>query len=953
MYRRDFEVPADWQDKQIVLHFGGVSSAYYVWVNGQQVGYAEDSRLPSEFEISKYVKPGKNSVAVKVFRWCDGSYLEDQDHWRMSGIHREVLLLARPQEGLQDFAVRTEPIAGSSDWSLQLRPRLRQTEQTSSLAGWHVEAQLYTADNQTVLTKPMRIRAKNLFNEWYPQRDNVSFDIMSATVRQPRLWSAEQPHLYRLVLTVRDANNNVVEATRTNVGFRSVKIEAGQLLVNGQSIKLYGVNRHDHSPTEGKAVSREDLLADVLLMKRFNFNAVRTSHYPNDPYFYDLCDQYGLYVMDEANLETHGINGRLSNQLEWSTSFLERAVRMVQRDRNHPSIIFWSLGNESGTGPNHAAMSAWIKERDPTRPIHYEGAQGDPTSPLFKKSKAGRSILGNPTDRSYVDVISRMYPRATELEALRKQDPSGRPILLCEYAHSMGNSTGNLKEYWDLIHSQPRLIGGYIWDWIDQGLVKQTEDGREFLAYGGDYGDTPNDSNFCINGIVASDRSPKPALWECKKVFQPIEVEAVDLEKLQFKVINRHHFTDLADFTGSWTLLADGGHHSQGALPKLSAAAGTQKDLEVDIALHDKQPGVEYVLRTEYRRRQPANWSVAGDVIAWNEFILPGQTSLSTPANHSTDHSAGKLTLEQTTDEAVVHGAGFEIRFDKKLGVLSALKTGDASLLATPLVPNFWRAITDNDRRGNRDRALPRDPWKKAFAAAKLASCKSKKVNSNKPVIICHHQLPTVHASLNTSYDFSLSRQVRVSATLALTDKSPPLPRFGMQLGISNQLKQTEFYGRGPHENYWDRKTGAALGRYQLPTKDLAYDYVRPQENGNHEDCRWLVVSSANTGQGLRVAAQSRFAFSIWPYALETLDGAKHTTDLTPADYFTLNIDYRQMGVGGDDSWSSRAAPLKKYRLTGDRYSFRFTLKAAAPFAPAHEVQQRGPWSSKVKGSHN
>ena len=689
MYRREFEVPSAWQDLQIVLHFGGVSSAYFVYVNGEQVGYAEDARLPSEFEISKYVRPGSNTLAVKVLRWCDGSYLEDQDHWRMSGIHREVYLQARPQEGLQDFAVRTEPIADTQDWTLQLRPRLRRTENQRKLQGWHLEAQLYDAKEQIVWNEPLRMAASKVLNEGYPQRDNVPFALMQATVPAPRLWSAETPHLYRLVLTVTDAQDQVVEATATNVGFRSIKIRDGQLWVNGKSIKLYGTNRHDHSPTGGKTVTRQEMLADVLLMKRFNFNAVRTSHYPNDPHFYDLCDQYGLYVIDEANLETHGVRGLLSNQPEWSQAFMERAIRMALRDRNHASIIFWSLGNEAGTGPNHAAMAEWLRDLDPTRPIHYEGAQGDPTAPDYHPTNSpdyGRHSLSNPTDRPFVDMLSRMYPTVRELEKLNEVDPSGRPIVLCEYAHSMGNSTGNLQEYWDLIRSKPRLIGGFIWDWIDQGVFKKTEDGREFLAYGGDFGDQPNDSNFCINGTISADRMPKPAMWECKKVFQPIQVVAKNLDGLEFEIQNRHHFTNLSEYVGLWTLLADGkpvawtSTERGDPLPAIvtpggTVAPGKKSQIVLPPPVRSADPRVEYVARVEFRRKTPAAWEEPEHIVAWNEFVLPKKA---THENGEVEPltTRGELATMESSQQLSVQGEDFSCQFDKQRGVLIELQGG-------------------------------------------------------------------------------------------------------------------------------------------------------------------------------------------------------------------------------------------------------------------------------------
>ena len=935
MYRREFEVPAEWSEMQIVLQFGGVSSAYLVYVNGQQVGYAEDARLPSEFEISRYVRTGKNTLAVKVLRWCDGSYLEDQDHWRMSGIHREVLLLARPQQGLQDFAVRTEPITGSDDWALQLRPRLRRTEDQSKLNGWHVEAQLYDAQQQAVLESPMRIAAEKILNEWYPQRDNVPFALMQTKVSAPKLWSAEKPHLYRLVLSVLNEEDEVVEATRTTVGFRSVKIEDGQLWVNGKSIKLYGTNRHDHSSTGGKTVTREEMLADVLLMKRFNFNSVRTSHYPNDPYFYDLCDEYGLYVMDEANLESHGVRGLLSNLPEWSQAFMERGNRMALRDRNHPSIICWSLGNESGTGPNHAAMAEWLRDIDSTRPVHYEGAQGDPTSPDYLDSGAsggGKNKLSNPTDRPFVDMISRMYPRVSELKELNDKDPSGRPIVLCEYAHSMGNSTGNLQEYWDLMRSEPRLIGGYIWDWIDQGVVKKTADGREFFAYGGDFGDQPNDKNFCINGTITSDRIPKPAMWECKKVFQPIEVLATDLDQLKFEIHNRHYFTNLDEFVGHWTLLANGKPvawtDTEGGVPLPTlvspggvVAPGAKSMIRLPLPELKGGAGLEYVARVEFRRKSPATWEEPGHLVAWNEFVLPTQA----PVNSTPSVSKDKPALKDLSQGVSVRVGSIDYEFNKQQGVLSKIQLDSVPLLKAPVEPNFWRAITDNDVPGIRRKQRPRDLWNSAYQESELQAFNVSSQPNGSIEVSTTRRLPTVSAEVATTFTIHADGQLQVSCKLQLTDKSPPLPRFGLTMGIAPEFNQATFYGRGPHENYWDRKRGAGLGQYELPLAKLPFDYVRPQENGNREDCRWLQLSS-DAKPKLHIQGDPTFCFSAWPYTLKTLDSAEHPTELTPAGYTTLNLDYRQRGVGGDDSWSFRAEPMRKYKLTKDRYELRFTL---------------------------
>lgn len=561
-YVREFDVPESWGDRRLILHFGGVYSGFEVWVNGHFAGYAEDSCLPSEFDVTELAVPGRNRIAVRVWKWTDGSYLEDADHWRMAGIHREVFLMGVPKVSIADFGIRTRMSSDMRSALLQVRPRLDNLSGEDA-SGWKVSAQLYDPQGQPVLTPAMELSAGRIFNEIYPQRDNVYFALMERRVEQPQLWSAETPVLYTLVLTLADAEGRVAEARSCKIGFRDVKIEGDELRINGVPVKLYGVNRHDHDPVRGKAVTREGIEQDIRLMKLNNFNSVRTSHYPNDPYLYELCDRYGLYVLDEANIESHQVRGYFSNDPEWGGAFQERVSRMVVRDRNHPSIIGWSLGNESGCGPNHAAAAGWIRDFDPTRFIHYEGAQGQPEHPLYRpvsRSEAARATsveqklaeqtvrnvpYANPNDPAYVDVLSRMYTPVAQLADMAVDSLLDRPVILCEYVHSMGNSTGNLKDYWDVIRASRRLAGGYIWDWVDQGLLKKDAAGTEYWAYGGDFEPEGiyNDRNFCINGIVNPDRSDKPALAECKYVFQPVEFTACDLSRGLIRVRNRNFFT--------------------------------------------------------------------------------------------------------------------------------------------------------------------------------------------------------------------------------------------------------------------------------------------------------------------------------------------------------------------------------------------------------------------------
>jgi len=478
-YRTEFTIPAGWQGRQVFIHFDGVKSAFYLWLNGERVGYSQGSMTPAEFNITKYLRDGKNILAAEVYRWSDGSYLEDQDMWRLSGIYRSVYLFSTPAVHICDFFVRTELDEQYKDATIMIRPKLLNFT-NEQLAGWVVQAQLYDSDNQPVFSIPLKERVSTIMRKWYAsQRSSVKFGLLQGKVTNPQKWSAEQPNLYTLVLSLKDAEGNTIEAESCKVGFRKVELKDGQLLINGESVLLCGVNRHEHDPDHGRAIPLSRMIQDIKLLKQNNINAVRTSHYPNDPRWYDLCDRYGIYLIDETNLETHGLQGLLANNPTWHAAFVERAIRMVERDKNHPSVIFWSLGNESGCGPNHAAMAGWIHDYDPTRPVHYEGAQG------------------KPTDAAYIDVLSRMYPKTQYIVDLATKEIDNRPVVMCEYAHAMGNSVGNLKEYWDAIRSTKRLIGGFIWDWVDQALRKKTTGGREFWAYGGDYGDIPNDDRLC------------------------------------------------------------------------------------------------------------------------------------------------------------------------------------------------------------------------------------------------------------------------------------------------------------------------------------------------------------------------------------------------------------------------------------------------------------------------
>ncbi|MBC7234787.1 MAG: DUF4981 domain-containing protein, partial [Chloroflexi bacterium] len=663
-YRTLFDVPESWDDRQVFAVFEGVDSAFYLWINGQRVGYSQDSRLPAEFNITPYIRPGQNLMAVRVYRLSDGSYLEDQDHWRLSGIHRDVYLIATPPVHVRDVRIQTPFDQEMTDATLRIR--LKITNYTDRPLREHtVRARLLDADGQQVFDRPLvstiSVRGSS----------ELVLD-MQRRIKAPRKWSAEDPYLYMLIITLMNEDDEVLEVERYNVGFRQVSVVDGQLLINGAPVLLGGVNRHDHDAVRGKAVTLEDMERDVLLMKQHNINAVRTSHYPNDSRFLDLCDHYGLYVIDEANIESHGVWDRLTKDREWQAAFLDRLTRMVERDKNHPSVIIWSLGNESGYGPNHEAMANWVHENDPTRLVHYHPAEYAPT----------------------VDMISFMYPTIEKLVDAATHDGDTRPILMCEYAHSMGNSTGNLKEYWQAIESHKRLIGGCIWDWIDQGLRRETEDGRVWYAYGGDFGDEPNDGNFCINGLLFPDRTPQPALMEYKKILQPVRVEPVDAAQGVVRITNRRAFTTLADLRATWELSEDGVALQSGELELPPLTAGESAVLTVPFERPQAKPGSEYWLNLRFSLAENASWAQAGHEVAWEQIKVPFEAPempLVLAAN------VPRLQLETTDTTLNVRGSDWSLLIDRERGFFSSWQvSGIERIVAGPKL-NVWRAPTDND----------------------------------------------------------------------------------------------------------------------------------------------------------------------------------------------------------------------------------------------------------------
>ncbi len=893
-YRTEFEIPSPWEGRQIFLHFDGVKSAFYLWINGQKVGYSQDSMTPVEFNITPYLRPGKNILAAEVYRWSDGSYLEDQDTWRISGIYRDVYLFATPAVHLRDFFLQSNFDNQYRDAAFKVTATVRNYSERPA-GPCAVEVFLLEGNAQPG-EKPLLSAAIGTI----PAGAETAVTA-ETKVANPRKWSAEIPNLYTVLLVLKGAGGKILEVERSDFGFRKVEIKNSQLMVNGVPIYIKGVNRHEHDPDYGRAIPYERMVQDVQLLKQNNLNAVRTSHYPDDPKWYELCDRYGIYLVDEANIESHGMGYRPERTLgakpEWKLAHLDRTVRMVERDKNHPSVIIWSLGNEAGDGPNFEATYAWLKGRDKTRPVQYEQA----------------------AQRPHTDLVVPMYAFINRLIAYA-EGPDTRPFIMCEYAHSMGNSTGNFQDYWDVIEKYPKLQGGFIWDWADQGLRKKTTDGREYWAYGGDYGDIPNDDNFVINGIVQPDRKPNPGLYEVKKVYQNIKAFPVDLLSGKVRIRNKYAFLNLDFADIAWELSADGTVVGRGALPRLSLAPGKEQEVVVPFSKPALKPATEYALKIIFTLGEDALWAKKGHVVAWDQFEIPYEV----PAAPKADVSAmPQVEFEETAQKITVTGNSFTLTVGKQSGAIETFMFNDQELIARPLVPNFWRVPIDNDV-GNR---MPsrQGIWKFAGPDRVISKVEAKQVSPRVARVSVEGTLPTGNSAYRASYTIYGSGDVIVESSVAPGPNLPDLPRVGMQMAVPGQFSTMTWYGRGPHETYWDRKTGAALGVYSGPVDEQIHVYVRPQENGNKTDVRWVALTNQD-GVGLLAVGMPLLNVSAWPFTMERLEEARHTFELEQErdGSITVNLDYQQMGVGGDNSWGARTHP--EYTLPPKPYSYCFRL---------------------------
>ena len=902
-YKRTFEIPESWDKKEVFLHFEGVSGAMYIWVNGEFAGYNEGSKTPAEFNITKLLKSGQNSIAVQIMRWSDASYLEDQDFWRLSGIERDVYLFSKEKLALRDIQVKADLTNDFQDGDLAVELELQNFKK--SRQSGRVLVSLFEGSEKVFQEeKAVAVKDGNL---------SVSF---SKKIENAKPWSAETPNLYTLLIELQDKRQRTIEATTQQVGFRNVKIENNQLLVNGTPITLRGVNLHDHDQVTGHVIGEELTVKDLTLMKQNNINAIRCSHYPKNPFFYRLCDTYGFYVIDEANIEIHGM-GTTNQGLDkdekrkkvhpsylpqWKAMHLDRTERMYERDKNYPSIIIWSLGNEAGNGQNFFATYDYLKAKDASRPVQYEGA----------------------TSYTNTDIQPPMYWSVEKMIEYAETNGS-RPLIQCEYVHAMGNSTGDLQDYWDVIEKYDIMQGGFIWDWVDQGILTKNDEGVDYWAYGGDLGgeNIQNDANFCMNGVVNADRTIHPGLHEVKKVYQPIKFKAMAMDEGTVQIHNKLDFLNLNRFRFEWEIYKNGVQIAKGELPEIDVDPYDSLQVSIPLSTHIRQDGNEYSVNFFAKTKEAAPLVPENHTVAYEQFVV---SPYAYPKNLSAVE--GEIVVDEGDDGLLkLTGNQFSAEFDKKTGVFTKLDFGFGNVLKKGITPNFWRAPTDNDYGFNMPEKWK--VWRMATKDMALVDVQVDKTVPNAIKIIATHGL--TDAPSKTTMTYIINDSGAIDVTLDLMDVLPDLPnlpRFGTNLILDESFNDVSWYGRGPFENYQDRKRAALVGQYQSKVSDLYFAYARPQENGYRTDVRWLKVLNEN-GDGILFTAPESFGFNVHHQLNDDFDGGdtksqRHMSDIVERDLTNINIDYAQMGVGGDNSWGRK--PHDKYRLPAKNYRFRYFI---------------------------
>jgi len=911
-YRKPFVLPKSWKNKQVFLHVGAAKSSLDVWLNGKKVGFSQGSKTPAEFDLTSFIKDDNNLLAFQIRRWTDASYLESQDMLRISGIERDVYLYATPKQHVFDFHAKPTLNKNFTQGNLSVEVTLKNFANQKSKQ--NIEVQLLDP----------RSNMKMLLNK--QTEVNVSADgtvevSLNGEVNQPALWSAETPNLYTLLINLKDSKGNIIESVRDDIGFRHLAVVNSQLTINGKAITIRGVDRHETDPQHGHVVTKASMEKDIKLMKQFNINAVRSSHYPNNPYWYELTDKYGLYVIDEANIESHPLaiskKTQLGNEMSWLPAHLDRTQRMFERDKNHPSIIIWSLGNEAGEGKIFEATYKWLKDNDNSRLVQYEPAG----------------------EEHYTDVYAPMYPSIERLVKYAKSNPT-RPAIMIEYAHAMGNSVGNLNDYWQAIEKYDVLQGGFIWDWVDQSLEYTNENGVKYWAYGKDFHpELPSDGNFLNNGLMTPDRKPHPHAFEVKKVYQAIRFSIADISKNQFIVENRYDFINLDDFDLQWRIEADGELFAQGhqALPSISPSK--KSIIKLALPKLPKDTNKEYFITLSAVVRQAHGLLSAGHELAFEQFKLPVQ-GISNKANVKTKSNTATMLLKQNNNNVLVFNNGeTQAVFNKNTGWLTQYSHKNKHLLKAPLTVNFWRAPTDNDLGNGMQKWAA--IWQTASDKLVLTSLTNIKTKSGFKVT-SHYKSPDFKGGYQVEYNLNNNGQIHLQNNLTIKSgqKLPNLPRLGMQFTMPGQFEQLSWFGRGPHENYADRKTSAQISLYKSLVKDQIHHYSRPQENANKTDVRWVALKDSN-GLGLLAVGDQVLNASAWPYKQSDIDfiagkdgeasasglvpvTSKHGAEVPMRDLVTVNIDHKQMGVGGDTSWGRLVHA--QYTIPAKSYQYGFTL---------------------------
>jgi beta-galactosidase len=903
-YFTTFAIPNSWNNKQVFLNFGGVKSAMYVWVNGQKVGYSENSMSPAEFDITKYIRKGENKLAVEVYRWCDGNYLEDQDMWRLSGIFRDVDLIARPKTFINDFFVKVEPnkTFDNANVSIDLSIDNRSTQ---NVLGLYVDAEVSGFSTQGELidlsfTKKIPVAQTS---------KQASIELKSL-IKYPRLWSAETPDLYHLLLKLKNNKNEIVDKAECYFGVRKIEVRGDVFYINGKAVKLKGVNRHEQHPRTGKHVSRNTMIRDLELMKQANINMIRTCHYPDDPLFYELCDKYGFYVMDEANQESHGFgigNKVIGDNPVWKKSHVERAVSLVQRDKNHPCVIFWSLGNEGGRGQDLIAMADTIRKIDSSRLIYSD------------------------TQRDVADLYDEGYLHPADLKKLGEKIKD-KPVFMREYSHVMGNSGGNLQEYWDVIYVDSSLTGAAIWEWVDQGLAKK-KDGSplkltehpddynlkddEFWAYGGDFGDQPNDGNFSIKGLISSDRKPHPHYYEVQKVYQPIVFRLIDDNNKTISVTNHFDFLSLRNFDFEYEYTSNGKTFQKGKFSCDNILPGTSSNIVIPSVQVADTTSSEIILNVYAKLKSATVWAEEGFCIAREQFLIK-------PYNWPKILPVEKqVVVTESPSEIQIRTGITSFILDKKNGSLISWKVNEQELLKGKLEPYFWKPPNDNQKQNGYVKELGK--WKSAAENLVVKNVEVLKEN-NLVSVKFDMNLTTIGANYTLNYQLNGEGKLQVDSRYTpLGDTIPLIPKFGMRLRLSENYNTVDWYGRGPYENYPDRKTGSLIGLYNSSLTNFITDYPAPQDNANRCDVRWFVMRAQNNSV-IKITGMQPVCFRAWPYSEDDLENSLHDYQLPKRDFINLNIDLNIHGVGGDDTWGAKT--MDKYTNPGNKpYRYGFILE--------------------------